>query len=356
MEENAIEETGLVNAVETENQEVNETSTETSVEDTKDFDASKFNTLEESANQEIENNNSETEETSANDKSDNEEFIDWDITNSEASNEETTENNEAQETTANEELETTNETDSTEVNESVSATIDYAEIGNKIGVEIKSEEDFVSYVQNLKERNKGSVTNDKINRLGGYLKLNDKELLEADLKSQGFNEAETKEAIETFTDNGTIKFEAKKIRNGLNRLIDNERNSVLKQQEANAKREEQEVEQLRSNIKNYIDNSKTMFGFKMAKDEATLKKVQENHYKYTTTEFYKDITKDEKSLAEAAWLWKHKDVILNAAKNKGLQKGKESVLNQMTNPDTNTSTRIREESTKEFDAKKFASY
>lgn len=348
MEENKTEETGLVNAVETENQEVNETSAETSVEDNPSFDANAFTEI-----QEVTDDVPNVEEEDKNELPNNEEVveddnptIEWTIENNDESTEvETPSNEEVVEDTP------------------VSKEIDYSVISDKIGVEIKSEEDFLAYmqekdnkIQELQELTKGNATNDKIKNWQKYIQLSDKELMEANLKAEGFSEAEIQEAIDTYVDNGTLKIETKKIRNTLNRHIDNERNSMIEKQAESAKHEEQRVLEVRNNIKKFIDNSETMFGFKMAKDEQQLENVRKEHYKYTTEEFYKSITKDEQSMAEAAWLWKYKDVILNAAKNNGLQKGKESVLNQIVKPDTDTTTRIREESSKEFDPLKFASF
>lgn len=345
------ENTALVD--DTTTQETNEASAETSVEETKEFDANAFSKMEE-----VSSNESNASETSiesvenSTDDSDDESYIEWDI--SDSSGEET----QAQETT--EETSTNNEeqkqTTSENTNdETVAPQVDYSSVSEKLGIEIKSEEDIISYVDNIKSQAVGNTTNDKIKRLEGYIQLDDRELLKADLKAQGFNDADVTEAMETFEDNGTIKIEAKKIRNALNRNISAERNSIIEKQNADAKQQEQEVKEIRSNIRKVIDESETMFGFKMAKDAETLGKVRDNHYKYTTEQFMKDITKDEKSMVEVAWLWKHKDVILNAAKNKGLQKGKESVLSQITKPDTDSVTRIREESTKEFDPNKFVS-
>jgi hypothetical protein len=326
-------------------QETTQETAETSAEVT--FDQNAFSDIQES-------NDSETTEETTSENTDEVQDdleIEWDLENTEeSSTEQTTETENTEEQAESNSEETTN------------VEVNYEAISDKIGVEVKSEEDFLNYIQEkdkkieeLQQMTKGNVTNERIENLKSYISLDDKELLKADFKAQGFTDAEIDEAVDTYVDNGTVKIEAKKIRNTLNRTIDGERNKMIEDQKANAKREEQEVQELRGNIKKFIDNSKTMFGFKMAKDETTLQQVRDSHYKYTTEKFYKDITESEQTMAEAAWLWKNKDAILNAAKNRGTQTGKKAILDEITVPDTSTTTRIREESSGEFNADKFAS-
>jgi len=329
-------------AVETQTQETAETSADVT------FDNNAFMDVQES-------NDSETETTEASSETNTEESdegleIEWELPdNGETSTEETTEteNTEAQE-------ESTTE-------QPANVDFNYEAISDKIGVEVKSEEDFLNYIQEkdkkieeLQQMTKGNVTNERIENLKSYVSLDDKELLKADFKAQGFTDAEIDEAVDTYVDNGTVKIEAKKIRNTLNRTMDGERNKMIEEQKAGAKREEQEVQRLRDNIKKHINESETMFGFKMAKDEESLQKVRDSHYKYTTENFYKEITESEQTMSEAAWLWKNRNTLLNAAKNRGTQTGKKAILDVITVPDTSTTTRIREESTGEFNPNKFA--
>jgi hypothetical protein len=316
-------------------------------EDSVTFDANAFS--------DISNDSDDSSENSDNNTEDNDSFeLNWDDNESSENSESNEEQNESSES---------EEAESEEANlENTSTEINYELIGDKIGAEIKSEEDLKKYVdeknkqiEELQELTKGNVTNEKIKNLKTYISLEDKELLRADFKAQGFSDEEIDEAVDVYTDNGTIGIEAKKIRNTLNRSIDLERNKMIEKQKAKAKLEEQEVNELRNNIKEFIFNSETMFGFKMAKDEDSLKTVREKHYEYTTGKFYKEITESEQTMSEAAWLWKNRDVIINAAKNRGTQKGRKDILDEITVPDDSRSTRIREESTGEFNVNKFVS-
>ena len=113
-----------------------------------------------------------------------------------------------------------------------------------------------------------------------------------------------------------------------------EQNAVKSQEEAQAKQEQDRIDSV-NELSKHIKGQTEMFGFKMAKDEETLGKVRDSHHKYITNgSFLQDITKDNESLAESAWLWKNRETLLKAARNGGLQQGRSEILNDMHNPDT----------------------
>ena len=201
----------------------------------------------------------------------------------------------------------------------------------------------------------GVVTNEKINSLQGYLKLDNKELLQKDLEAQGFRGDKLQETLDTLQDNGMLEIEATKVRNAINGAITKEQTSITQESKnADAKRQADRDESVKE-LQTYLSSQTDMFGFKMAKDEESLGKVRDGHHKYITSgSFLKDITKNNESLAESAWLWRNRETLLKAARNNGLQQGRSEVLNDLGNPDTGGGGKFADPSGKgEFDAAKF---
>jgi hypothetical protein len=250
--------------------------------------------------------------------------------------------------------------DNPPVNTGRKSSFDYETISKEIGAEIKSDSELVAKFKEMQQqiheanqRSVSAITNDKIQTWQSFTKLEDEALLKADLKAQGFSQDEIENAIDVYRDNGTMGIEATKIRKTLNRWIANEQNAIIETKNNEAKQQESEKIEMRKKILDTLNETETMFGFKIAKSTDDLPKVRQNHYKYITDKFLKDITKDEKSIVEASWLWRNKDTIINAIKNSGLQRGKKEVLDNIQNPDEVGLKRILNPSNKEFNSGSF---
>lgn len=318
-----------------ENQETVET---TEVTDTPEFDAAKFTSEdaeEKSDNQDQESLDDQSETTS--DSSD--DNFSWD---DEGSSEEQSSESLEQENLQNEEELVAEENNSTD--NSLSAGISnefFSSLKEKIGVEVKNEEELGQVLEHLAVQNMelkkaseaAGVTNDRIKKIETILKMEDEEILRKDFELNGFNEDQINKAIETLQDNGTLDIEALKIRKNLENYVVNERTrEVEARKEAYAMREQQTAKE-QEELKNYLSKTDSMFGLKMAKTDAGVEKAREKHFSYITSgDFFGEITKDNESLAQVAWLWKYKDKILKAMTNRGDSTGKRQVLDNMENP------------------------
>lgn len=318
-----------------ENQETVET---TEVTDTPEFDAAKFTSEdaeEKSDNQDQESLDDQSETTS--DSSD--DNFSWD---DEGSSEEQSSESLEQENLQNEEELVAEENNSTD--NSLSAGISnefFSSLKEKIGVEVKNEEELGQVLEHLAVQNMelkkaseaAGVTNDRIKKIETILKMEDEEILRKDFELNGFNEDQINKAIETLQDNGTLDIEALKIRKNLENYVVNERTrEVEARREAYAMREQQTAKE-QEELKNYLSKTDSMFGLKMAKTDAGVEKAREKHFSYITSgDFFGEITKDNESLAQVAWLWKYKDKILKAMTNRGDSTGKRQVLDNMENP------------------------
>jgi len=251
--------------------------------------------------------------------------------------------------------------DSNNLNEeNKTSSFNYETISKEIGAEIKDDNDLIAKFNEMKEqlheanqRSVSAITNDKIQTWQSFTKLEDEALLKADLKAQGFSQDEIENAIDVYRDNGSMGIEATKIRKTLDRWIANEQNEIIKTKDNEVKEQESAKLEMRKKILNTLNETKTMFGFKIAKSSEDLPKVRDNHYKYITDKFLKDITKDEKSIVEASWLWRNKDTIVNAIKNSGTQRGRKEVLDNIQNPDEVGLKRILNPTNKEFNSGSF---
>ena len=332
-------------------------------EETKEFDASACgsgivdsveNTTEESLSE-----STEDSIESVSSEEDQDDSFDWSDNYSDDSNESedtekeeetpiVAESNEVDDTPQEEVSIDDNNTDTTDV-ENTPSVFDgsltdehFSAFAGELGIKAKSMTELKEAMleleadnKRLQESSKDNVTSKKISTLQTYLKFEDKELLQKDLEAQGFKGQQLEEAMDTLQDNGMLKVEAAKVRNAINSSIDNERSAITKESRDEDARQLRERDESVKALGSYLNKQNEMFGFKMAKDDETLKKVRDSHHKYITSgDFLQDITKNNESLAESAWLWKNRETLLKAARNGGLQQGRSEILNDMHNPDT----------------------
>lgn len=240
----------------------------------------------------------------------------------------------------------------------------FKQVASELGLEVESLDELKETLAKIESENEelrnnanSGNTNEKVKKLQEFADKSDEDLVKLELKKQGFTDEEIQTAVDGYTDNGNLWIEAKKIRNTIKQAISNEQQAIAKaNKEAQAMQEKTRQEAVK-NLTNFINEQDTMFGFKMAKDEATLQKVREGHQKYITSgDFLADVTKDEKNLTEAAWLWKNKDVIMKAVGNREFNKGKQNILDDISNPDIPDKSRFRDpDGSDEFDPTKFTS-
>lgn len=333
-------------------------------EETKEFDANAFSSgivesveSVESPIEETSNNQVEESVESNDDNDDNDDAFDW---SDNYSDDDSNKSEEEEETPiideSNEVLDTTQEEVSTNDNNTEAIEVDntpvkfdgsltdehFSVFAEELGIKAKSMTELKNAMLELEADNKrlqessgNNVTSKKITALESYLKFDDKKLLQKDLEAQGFKGEQLEEAMDTLQDNGMLKVEAAKVRNAINSSIQNERSAITSEsREKDAKQLKDREDSVKA-LGSYLNKQNEMFGFKMAKDEESLVKVRNSHHKYITNgDFLKDITKNNESLAESAWLWKNRETLLKAARNGGLQQGRSEILNDMHNPDT----------------------
>ena len=206
------------------------------------------------------------------------------------------------------------------------AVYDWEALGKEFGVSAKNEQEFKQAInQALKTP---APVNDTIQNLQNYLKLTDKSLVKSDLEASGIQKDEIEDTISRLQDAGLLKREAVMIRKNLQNYIANERENLRSTQMKQRQQEDQDSLNTRKSLETYIKGKEDFFGGKVkTKDKKEL-------YNYITSgNFAEEVYSDVANVADAAFLWKYKDKIFKMLRGQGMEKGKASVLNKITNPD-----------------------
>ena len=205
------------------------------------------------------------------------------------------------------------------------AVYDWETLGKELGVSAKNEQEFKQAVN--KALKTPAPVNDSIQNLQDYLKLTDKSLVKSDLEASGLQKEEIEDTLSRLQDAGLLKREAVMIRKNLQNYIANEREKLRNTQNRKKQEEEQLNLKTRKSLQGYIKSKEDFFGGKVkTKDKKEL-------YNYITSgDFAEEVYSDVANVADAAFLWKYKDKIFKMLRGQGMETGKASVLNKITNP------------------------
>ena len=205
------------------------------------------------------------------------------------------------------------------------AVYDWEALGKELGVNAKNEQEFRNAVKNAVK--KSVPVNDAIQNMESFLKMSDKNLVKADLEASGLEKAEVDDTIDRLVDSGLLKREAVMIRKNLQNYISNERDKIAKTQMAQKQEEEQLTLQTRKSLQKYIKEKEDFFGGKVKTSD------KKELYNYITSGgFAEEVYSNVANVADAAFLWKYKDKIFKMLRGQGMESGKASVINKITNP------------------------
>ena len=206
------------------------------------------------------------------------------------------------------------------------AVYDWEALGQELGLDAKNEEDFKAAVKTAVK--KTVPVNDTIRNMEGFLKMTDKSLVKADLEASGLSKEEVGDTVDRLVDSGLLKREAVMIRKNLQNYISNEKDKIATQELERKQTADKENLQTRKSLQKYIKEKTDFFGGKIkTKDRKEL-------YNYITSgNFADEVYSNVANVADAAFLWKYKDKIFNMLRGQGMETGKASVINKITNPD-----------------------
>jgi hypothetical protein len=205
---------------------------------------------------------------------------------------------------------------------------DWNEMGKEFNVTASNKDEFVKGVKEM--LNNPVSDNDVISNLKDYLKLEDKEIVIADLKAAGYEDDYISDTVERMQDAGLLKREATTIRHQLNKHIVSEKQRLQKQAKDKKLQEEQTAVKSRKDLQKLIKSKNEFFGGKVSQQE------KKSLYNYITKgNFAEDIFSNHANVADAAFLWRNKDKIFKMIRTQGVEQGKSTVLNGITSPSRN---------------------
>tara|TARA_R100000406_G_scaffold45760_1_gene30729 strand:+ start:3358 stop:4359 length:1002 start_codon:yes stop_codon:yes gene_type:complete len=298
---------------------------ETIKEETNEFDAAAF-----TATKTVDTENAEeteTEEVVSESKTDSSETTSeesedgfaWDNikVEEETTEEETTENNEDSWNFENEEVE--NESEDT------GTVASWETLANDLGLEVESYDQLVKAIDSAVNP---VPVNDKVTQLRSYLKFTDKQIMMADFVAQGMTKEEAKQEVDNLDSVGLLKREALALKKDIRNAADAEERRLVEEQRNSEAEEIKAVEENRNQLINYLKENERFFGGKVSRKE------REDIFKYVTSGgFDNDMNASHANVAQMAFLWKNHKKIFKMISNDGFEKGKSSVLDNITSPD-----------------------
>ena len=209
--------------------------------------------------------------------------------------------------------------------DSKDAPYDWETLASEIGVKATDEKSFKAAVKEMLDN--PAPVSDTITQLQDFLKMGDRKLVEADLEASGLEKKEIKDTVDRMQDSGLLKREALMLRKNLQNYIANEREKLRKEEKASVEKKEKANLENRKALQNYIKEKNDFFGGKVKNTE------KKELYSYITSgDFANEIYSSHANVADAAFLWKYKDKIFKMLRGQGMERGKASVINKITNP------------------------
>tara|TARA_R100001594_G_scaffold27919_1_gene52942 strand:- start:11 stop:1024 length:1014 start_codon:yes stop_codon:yes gene_type:complete len=206
------------------------------------------------------------------------------------------------------------------------APFDWQVLAKELDLDAKDESSFKEAVRQAMST--PAPVNDTIENIQGFLKQNDTTLVASDLKASGLSKEEVEDTVTRLQDSGLLKREAMMIRKNLQSYIASERKKIKSEQARIKKEREQANLNTRKSLQNYIKNKDDFFGGKIGNNE------RKELYNYVISgNFADEVYSSEANVADAAFLWKYKDKIFKMLHGQGMEKGKASVINKITNSD-----------------------
>jgi hypothetical protein len=210
-------------------------------------------------------------------------------------------------------------------------------IADDLGMEVNSVDELKQRLLHQKELAKKGLTNEKVDTWKGLKSLEDEALVRKELEAKKYSEEEIEDEIDVMIENRTLKGKARDIRNDLDAAIENEIQALSEQPELDDSMSDEEVEEARRELKDYLSKTEEFFGGRVNE------KQKDEHYNYIQSgKYFDEVTETAESIAKAAWLWRYRDQITKAFTSKGREIGKKELLDNLQNPEVHKSNNIPE--------------
>ena len=210
--------------------------------------------------------------------------------------------------------------------------LSWSDVGNELGLEITSKEEFLktinAYAESM-QQNKAPVNN-QITELRNYLSFSDRDLVAEELKADGIEASDIEDSLDKLEDSGMMKMKAKSIRRVIGNSIDQQTSQAKNEKEQNQQNQQKQATEAKQNLKKEIKNMNEFMGGKVTK------KQKEEVYRYATGSMMKDIYADHANVADVAMFMLYRTQIEKILRSQGLEDGKASIMNSIVSPNLNT--------------------
>ena len=210
--------------------------------------------------------------------------------------------------------------------------LSWSDVGNELGLEITSKEEFLktinAYAESM-QQNKAPVNN-QITELRNYLSFSDRDLVAEELKADGIEASDIEDSLDKLEDSGMMKMKAKSIRRVIGNSIDQQTSQAKNEKEQNQQNQQKQATEAKQDLKKEIKNMNEFMGGKVTK------KQKEEVYRYATGSMMKDIYADHANVADVAMFMLYRTQIEKILRSQGLEDGKASIMNSIVSPNLNT--------------------
>lgn len=178
--------------------------------------------------------------------------------------------------------------------------------------------------------------NEVLDKLNEYLSYSDRELVAAEMKTDGMEEFEIEEAIDKMEDSGVLKREAYRIKRQLNSAVEKEKEKFYKEKQQESMSAKDKVDRNKKELQGHLKSLDTFMGGRVTKDQA------QDAYKYITSgKMADDIWNSHDNASEVAMFMLFKDKFAKILRSQGLEDGKASILNDITSPSLSGKNRVK---------------
>ena len=178
--------------------------------------------------------------------------------------------------------------------------------------------------------------NEVLDKLNEYLSYSDRELVAAEMKTDGMEEFEIEEAIDKMEDSGVLKREAYRIKRQLNSAVEKEKQKFYKEKQQESMSAKEKVDKNKKELQGHLKSLETFMGGRVTKDQA------QDAYKYITSgKMADDIWNSHDNASEVAMFMLFKDKFAKILRSQGLEDGKASILNDITSPSLSGKNRVK---------------
>jgi len=231
--------------------------------------------------------------------------------------------------------------------------VNWAAVAAQLGLDGKSTKEEIQEalkaIQDNKEEEKANEPVDEFDQLKNILKLDDKGLMVEELKARGFGDAEVEDYIDRLEDAGTLKYEALKVRNEINKHIVNREIQQKEEAKLQEQEKQKQIEENKVALQKTIKEREDFYGYNLGKEQ------KKEVYKYITSgDFYKDLSSSHEEVFEQAMFKLFKERVFALQSKKGYEDGKSQILDNITSPDLGRTSKPRPMKSKKFDPSQFS--